>query len=369
MQISLFERPRVNRETKRTRQPGRRLVVECLEDRCSPGVIIDLGTLGGYNSHAWGINNSGIVIGDAYTFMFFNDHAFTYNANGTSTGPLTDMGTLNGGVGFSQALGINDAGQIVGGATNTSGNTHAFLFSPANPTLNISSTMTDLGTLGGSSSMATAIDSLALVAGYSTTSGGQNHAFLYNGLGMTDLGTLGGPTSWANAVNDSGIVVGASLTSLYQQHAFVSNRGVITDLGTLGGFVSEAFAINNAGQVVGEAMTASYQVHAFLFTPGRSDITPPTSSTMTDLGTFGGWGSYAYGINNLGQVVGTSQTSAGAWHAFLYSGGVMTDLNSKLPANSGWIALSQANSINNNGQIVGTGFTATGFSHGFVLNL
>src|SRR5438132_11719306 len=106
-------------------------------------------------------------------------------------------------------------------------------------------------------------------------------------------------------------------------------------------------------------MTSSYQVHAFLYNGG----------VMTDLGTFGGWGSYAYGINNLGQVVGTAQTSAGAWHAFLYSGGVMTDLNSKLPANSGWIDLSQANSINNNGQVVGTGFTATGFSHGFVLNL
>ena len=91
--------------------------------------------------------------------------------------------------------------------------------------------------------------------------------------------------------------------------------------------------------------------------------------TIEDLGTLGGTYSYAYGINNLGQVVGTAQTSAGAWHAFLYSGGVMTDLNSKLPANSGWIELSQANSINNNGQVVGTGFTATGFSHGFVLNL
>src|SRR5437667_4279003 len=159
MRISPFERPRAGRETKRTRQPRRRPVVECLVDRCSPSSMIDLGTLGGYNSHAWGINNSGIVIGDAYTFMFFNDHAFTYNANGTSPGPLTDMGTLNGGVGFSQALGINDAGQIAGGATNANGNTHAFLFSPATSTA--SSTMTDLGTFGGWATTPTATITLA----------------------------------------------------------------------------------------------------------------------------------------------------------------------------------------------------------------
>src|SRR5438876_11945348 len=128
MRISPFERPRAGRETKRTRQPRRRPVVECLEDRCSPSSIIDLGTLGGYNSHAWGINNSGLVIGDSYTFMFFNDHAFTYNTNATTSGPMTDMGTLNGGAGSSEALAINDAGQIVGGSTSSHGNTHAFLF-------------------------------------------------------------------------------------------------------------------------------------------------------------------------------------------------------------------------------------------------
>ncbi|HLJ97577.1 MAG TPA: hypothetical protein VKU02_30735, partial [Gemmataceae bacterium] len=98
--------------------------------------------------------------------------------------------------------------------------------------------------------------------------------------------------------------------------------------------------------------------HAFLYSGG----------VMNDLGTLGGWGSYAYGINNQGQVVGTAQTAAGSWHAFLYSGGVMTDLNSQLPANSGWTALTRANSINDAGQIIGSGINSAGFTHGFVLN-
>ena len=76
---------------------------------------------------------------------------------------------------------------------------------------------------------------------------------------------------------------------------------------------------------------------------------------MTDLGTLGGSYSNAFGINDAGQVVGAANTpNIGPQHAFLYSTGVMIDLNSLLPASSGWV-LDSANAINNSGQIVGTG--------------
>ncbi len=48
--------------------------------------------------------------------------------------------------------------------------------------------------------------------------------------------------------------------------------------------------------------------------------------SVTDLGTFGGRYSYAYGINDSGQVVGHSRTSNGQIHAFLSDGSTMTDL-------------------------------------------
>ena len=39
---------------------------------------------------------------------------------------------------------------------------------------------------------------------------------------------------------------------------------------------------------------------------------------IQDLGTLGGTESRAYGINELGQVVGEAKTSTGQWHAFLW---------------------------------------------------
>ena len=120
-------------------------------------------------------------------------------------------------------------------------------------------------------------------------------------------------------------------------------------LGTLGGNRSYAYAINDSGQVVGESTTSQGYFHGFLW----------ENNVMKDLGVLGigiNEGreynlSCARSINNSGQIVGWSSHDNSddlhTNHAFLYENGQMHDIDS-LGGRS-----SHATAINNRGQIVG----------------
>jgi probable HAF family extracellular repeat protein/uncharacterized repeat protein (TIGR03803 family) len=199
----------------------------------------------------------------------------------------------------------------------------------------------DLGTLGGSSSSAAALNASGQVSGSSATADGASHAFLYSAGTMTDLGTLGGWESQAQGINAAGQVVGSSETATGATHAFVTADDVMTDLGTLaGGDYSDAYAINAGGQVVGRASLANGSMHAFLYDNG----------TMIDLGSPNGQDSYAYAINDAGDVAGAFQfpiEGGATTHAFLYHGGAMTDIGTL----GGAFAVATA--INAAGQVFG----------------
>jgi uncharacterized membrane protein len=125
------------------------------------------------------------------------------------------------------------------------------------------------------------------------------------------------------------------------------------DLGVGNG--SAAYAISASGAVVGQSGNGA---DAFLWTA------PGTVQTLAD---YGGEAA-AYGINSSGLIVGQVQTGgvgAGTYVAALWQGGTLIDLNTLLPASSGWV-LEYAGAINDAGQITGYG-TYNGEYRAFLL--
>src|SRR2546430_17104707 len=74
------------------------------------------------------------------------------------------------------------------------------------------------------------------------------HAFLWDAGTMTDLGTLGGYSSVGVGINDRGQGIGWSGTATGYNHALPWDAGGAAGLRNLGGDSSRAHAINQARQ-------------------------------------------------------------------------------------------------------------------------
>jgi probable HAF family extracellular repeat protein len=210
-------------------------------------------------------------------------------------------------------------------------------------------TVTDLGTLGGTLSSATALNERGQVVGSSLTAAGELHAFLWERGRMRDLGTLGGTTSEATAVNDRGQVTGSSSTGANGQadwrRPFVWDRGVLRDLGTPPDTEwGSGLDINARGQVAGSYRLLGGEQHAFLWEDGElREIRGPGGLTEV----------YVVDLNDRGQVLCWYGAQAGI-RGFLWQDGVVTDLGSLSPSGDVHPA-----AVNERGQVAASGPTAT----------
>src|SRR5579884_571051 len=134
---------------------------------------------------------------------------------------------------------------------------------------------------------------------------------------MHDLGTLGGSSSYAYAINASGAIVGESLVKGDATfHAFIYQNGRMSDLGTIAGYRNAvATDINANGDVVGYAYnTDTGTYHAFLYHKGKmvdlNTLIPSTSPWRLNS---------ASAINDNGQITGSANDKAGDRRAFVLS--------------------------------------------------
>jgi uncharacterized protein (TIGR03437 family) len=304
-------------------------------------IITFIGTLGGVESRALGINALGHVVGYA-SLENGKHHAFLWDGSG-----LRDLGVLAG-ANESVAYAINDNGQIVG-VSSSLGEVTPRAFRWQNGTL------TDIGTFSPR-----AINKTGDVVG--TLPVKRNgldwfeHACLWRNGTLTNLGTLGGNNSYAYAINDAGWVAGVSqIQDNLRTRAFLWTGNALNDLGALGGNDSQALALSNTNQVAGVSDTANGAPHSTLFTlNAMGGVT-----NRMDLGALDSSYSYAYAMNGKGQTVGTNG------HALLWQSGAALDLNALLPANGDWV-LQNATAINDSGQIAGRG-TFQGATYAFLL--
>lgn len=283
------------------------------------GQIVGSSTTEGrrYTSSAlWEDSTISAIPGTLATTISNTSEVAGYAAYRTQTVPFSWDGTTQASLStnnnnYAYAYGINDSGQVVGDMLLSDiGRTHATLWN--------GSVATDLGTLGApySNSSARAINASGQVVGWSgltNSSANDNsnvHATVWNGTTITDLGALGVGSSLANDINDSNQVVGTS-----SGRATLWDGAAITDLGTLESYSnSDAIAINNLGQVVGMSYSTWSDRHMTLW----------DGTAIIDLNTFvtpsfiePGWNFQVSDINDNGWIIGNATDSN--WHtrAFL----------------------------------------------------
>lgn len=252
---------------------------------------------------------------------------------------VVDIGTLGGS--DTVALDLNNAGQLVGGSLTASGNEHAFVWSTGGG-------MVDLGLLPDTANArAQAINNRGVVTGYAEgVPFTPPLAFRWSlGEGLRSLGALApgfDGASWGDALNDAGLIAGSANTASLDRHAFAwtQARGLV-DIDTLGSSYSEATAVSAKGEVAGNRVPGGGEIlyRAFLWTPGRG---------MKDLGTAGGAESFVLDMSPGARIAGVVNLDSGDQRAMTWTRAESMRLLGTLGG-----ANSRAIQANDRGQVVG----------------
>jgi probable HAF family extracellular repeat protein len=362
----MFLAPERDSESAPKHTPRSRFALACLLTLLHAGsagatsyTLTVLGTLRSDTtgvSEATGINNAGLVVGWAET-----DAAEYHVLRWTRSDGMTDAGSLVPPF-LSAATDVNGSGELCGfGLTQSTGFATAVHQLPDGDLLGLPKPpgagdsygygISDAGVIVGWTNLNSG-------CGYPSCPGNPGHAIQWNDGARSFLPDLGGSFSVAADISaDGSMICGYGANTSGQIRGFRLHGTEIDELAPLAGY-SESYAegINDAGDVVGYSHSGS-----------RDEATLWVGATASDLGVPGdALGSIALRINSSGGIVGYSLLGGSETRAALFSGsGPPEDLNTLIPPGSGY-TLTYAYGINDVGQIVGDALGAT-FSRGMVL--
>lgn len=297
------------------------------------------------NHFGFSINNNGAVVGTVVGDTPVNGW-YVINAtvwqNGSSIQPLSSL--------QSWGYGINDTGQVLGAAYD---GTRSKLVLWQN---GITTTLVPvggegngaIGTYVNNSGQVVGTSYVPVPYGYPPT---EPHGTLWQNGTTVDLGSgLRYPT----AINDAGQIIGYSVSD---QGWLWQNGSVVSLLGVGGpSYLSRPQAINNVGQVVGYSCTTPANVYGDC-SGNAAHATLWDNGAVIDLGYLpGGASTYAnaLGINDAGQVVGTSGQGF-LWTRESGMVSLQSLIDQQDPLLKNGLTLSKGVAINDKGQIVAIG--------------
>ena len=315
--------------------------------------ITDLGSLGGGVTHGLAINALGQVTGDSFLAKQVQvpcpypqspnqkcpanlDHAFFW-----SNGTMTDLGTLGGN--NSQGLAINHSGAVAGESQTKTGSSSFLTTAPAHKLTALSGMTQALG-INDSGQIAGECNELPANPEVFACVVSSNGTITALGDSVPPLGNSPLSCGVAVAINNNGqALANCTGPGLPDYGAVLWANGTPTVVGTLSTY-APGTALNNHGQVVGIAQTSTGNEDGFVWNNG----------TITDLGP----GFHPAAINDSGVIVGGQ---------FVDTGGTVQNLNTLIPAGSGY-QIESATGINDNGQIVANAtYAPTGQTHTLLL--
>lgn len=319
----------------------------------------------GEDATAYGMNDSGMVVGNAYNSTTGEIEAVVWNS-----GVIQSLGFQ----GIARA--VNNSGTVVGeqgesGTLNRTGDGRAYMWDSTNGYQDIGSLIDDT-CVTYCYSGAYDINENGVITGNSFSQDFQfgittMHAFRYEGGTMTDLEppNATGGYSRGIGINDNGVIIGrASIDTFNNSDKYMAqwdeNDAFYHDNPT--GDYSSGRDINNNNIAVGITRTGDG-------TPNQAAYWDEFGNVTVFAGIGGNLQSRFSAINDNGVAVGAYEVAAGVFEAIIsFDGTSIVNLNDIIDlTGTNFVSLDEAFDINAAGDIVGVGTTTTGESAAFYI--